>query len=213
MPKTSTYGGFIRYSAAQFGEKPFWAGFARDHLINNANHITDEAGQVLVNWCMTTTSTYLTPVMSGGLLILADTYYRICRFGPVPLLMQPDGSSRLLRGRLRGYLGNAATATYRMVVSAASESLRVRDDTAAPNAFTFTTTGTTDAWRDADTDNVCSLSAEDMAAAAQTLSALSAVGGDAISVQVPLVVVDVYAKSTSTGSVPRLTGLYLAEYV
>lgn len=218
----SVFKGYVRYSAGQLTENsPLGAGPARDHLSNNANHVADEAGQTLVNWGAGGTGAadagspgYLTPTLTGGNLAAANTYYRIEAWGPMPLLMAADGSSYALRGWLRGYLSAAGTATYRVTVCEASRSAEVRDDAGAANAFTFSTTGTSDAWRDATGDHICQLDGDEMAFAVRGLSALADIGSDhRVSVVVPMVMITVYAKSTAAASVPRLTGLYLAEYV
>lgn len=211
---TSTFKGYVRHSATYTGENsPFWAGSARNHLVNNANHIADEAAQVLVNWTASTSTSYLTPTLSGGALAATGTYYRITRFGPFPLLRKADGTSYTLRGRMRWYLAAAGTGTALVVVSAPARAIGDRDFGSATNVLKFTTTVTTDAWDDADTDNICNLTAEDMDYAQTEQTTLLAVAGAAVSVFVPLVTVTIYAKATATTAIPRLTGLYLAEYI
>lgn len=208
---TSIYKGFVRFDAAsQIADaSPVWAGLSRDHLVNNANHIADEQAQALINYSMSTTSAYLTPISGFS----ADTYYRVARFGPVSLLCKADGSSYPIRVRMGFYASNAATIVGRLVCCASSDSLRVRDSSAATNAATFTSTATADAWDDADTDNLISLSIDDMILCTRPMNALAAVAGATYSVPVFMPIVDVYLKSTSAASVPRLTRLYAAEYV
>ena len=212
---TSTYKGYVRFDASSQVDNAegVWSGIARDHLVNNANHIADEQAQVLCNWSMSTTGTYLTPTLSGGALVAANTYYRVTRLGPFPLLMKASGTSYQLRGRLRFFASNAATITGRVVCCAPEDSIRVRDSSTATNAMTFTSTATADAWDDADTDNLMSLSVEDMILCMDSRSALAAVSGASITVPIPMPIVDIYVKSTSTTSVPRVSGFYLAEYV
>lgn len=212
---TSIYKGYIRHNAGQLTDNSaFGAAQARDHLVNNANHIADSAGQVLINWSQTTTTSYRTPTLVAGSLADDDVFYKVTRFGPVPLLLMASGSSYQLRVRMRWYLAAAGTGTAVVAVSAAGRSLAVLDtaDTAT-NAATFETTATVDAWDNAEDDNLISLDADAMAAAMTEQSTLTAVAGTDVSVAVPLVVVDVYAKSSATSAVPRLTGLYLAEYI
>lgn len=211
---TSTFKGYVRHSAGQLTDNSaFGASQARDHLVNNANHIADSAGQVLINWSMTTASTYMTPDLSAGSLAAADTYYRFSPFGPFPLLVKGDGSSYQLRIRLAGYSAAAGTVTFRVVVSALAEALAARETSTATNAATFSTTATTNGWRDAATDNLVSLTPDDLFRTMTTLSTLDAVAGAAVSVRVPLAYVTVYGKGSVTAAVPRLTGLYLAEYI
>lgn len=218
---TSIFKGYVRHNAGQLTDNSaFGAAQARDHLVNNANHIADSAGQVLINWTAGTSGAadsgspgYLTPTLTGGNLAAADTYYRVTRFGPLPILVHSNGASYALRGRIRAYLSAAGTATFRAVICTPSRSLSTRNDTAAANAFTFVTTATSDAWDNAETDNIATLTADDVSLALTEQSTLAAVGGAAVSVYVALVTVDIYAKSSATTSVPRLTGFYLAGYV
>lgn len=213
MAATSTFKGYVRHSATYTAENsPLWSGSARNHLVNNANHIADQASQVLVNWSASTTTGYLTPPLNGANLLAADTYYRYPPFGPVPLLMNANGTSYWLRVRMRWYLAAAGTGTARLVVGAPSRSPFARDDSGSTNAATFITTATSDAWDDAETDNLIQLDADDMEAVRTDRATLAAVGGDVVSVTFPLATIHVWAKGSVVGAVPRLTGLYIAEY-
>lgn len=213
---TSLYKAFIRtdaatLSAAQHGAA---ADIARDLHVSNALHLADEMGQVRVAYKMIGSSDYLTPVTP---IAATATFYRIVQFPAWPALLVSSARAYRLRVRLAGYrsAANGTGITFRAVLSAPDriEVNRVMREAGA-GTLDFTTTATADADIDGTGGNlVAALDETGLAVALRERSVLLALAGSRGTVGVCMLSLTIFASTTNTSDVPRLTGVYAAEYV
>lgn len=208
---SSIYDGLIRFDTSRFGnERPVDTRHAQN-LINNALHLADQAGQVRVAWACRG-GDYATLDVSS---FSANVWYRIVALGPFPIMLREDGSAYPWRVRLAGYSSvNLDTSTFRAVLGAPSTLAgTARDGTVAANVLEVSTTSSTDAWLTPATDNVITLDASGVTAATESISTVTAAGGStAVTVQAATVHLEVWAKTSTINSEPRVTAIYGAEY-
>lgn len=108
---TSEHGGFIRGFGSEPGETdPVDTAIVRDAIVNNLNHLTDVAGQELVNlqavtaWQLGSPSTSVYRPL-GALPPL-----------PVPVRIRTDGSTYTVVVYLRASISAAGTADFRLAL-------------------------------------------------------------------------------------------------
>lgn len=179
--------------------------------LNNAAHLADESGQVLVNWGLKS-SGYIGFASNTG-----TTWRRVERYGPFPTTVRPDGKPFELRVHVRKSIGNvsAGTGTIRIVCGPLiSQDNDARTDSPPPgiamtNVLDFTATSST-----ANTGSgMIVIPAEKMSTMLQPIASLDD-SSNAQTVTVPQIYVDVWVKSSSaSNNDPKLHSLYVAEYV
>lgn len=180
-------------------------------LQNNAAHLADECGQVLVNWEFSAAS---------GLYIQAPgdtsnlTWKRIASYGPFPCTFRADGAPFQFRVRCAYRLDSAAAGTGYLRVAVGPSATLAGDAraTSAPSnvaQFTMTTAPTPPTQGSA----MVEIQSGRVASMLEGFSTFDG-NGDRTTVVIPQVYVDVWAiSSTTTQNNPRLYGLNVAEYV
>lgn len=207
---TSLLHAYIRHATGDFGDgDPCDAALARDVLFNNPMHIADECGQVRIAWTAGTSTSYL----EAGTPPSTSAWNKVTGFGPFPLTISADGESYALRVRMSGYNSKASTTIeWRAVLCTPTQSRRDLELN-GDNVANFTTTTTTDGAVDAATDNVILMSRAQVTEAIASFDTLAALGGGPATIDWCWVMLDIYAKTNDVTSLPRLTGVYAAEYV
>jgi hypothetical protein len=120
-----------------------------------------------------------------------------------------NGDSYGLRVRLRGYSDDASAVTWRLVLGAVGGG--EGPDAADVNVAEFSTSSSTDAWLDADTDNMIYLPASRMRR--KSISVIDDSSGNTAAVRIALCELRLYAQNNDAVTVDdRFTGLYAAEY-
>jgi len=209
----SEYGYYTRFNAADYvaQEEPFDTGLARD-MVNDVRHLFDVHGQVCVEWVTRTSSQYLEPATAS-----TSAFQYIASFGPFPLRLREDGTPYALRVRLAGKSSQGNSVTFRAVVGAAE--VLAGDVAASSSGLEGSTTSMASTW--ITTTNV-------VGGASSTLIALSVssvpemVRGESVAadtassefheIRWALAHLQVWGKTSNVLSMPRLTGVYVAEY-
>lgn len=230
---TSVYEGILDFDAALYGtdddfEETVLVG---DGLANGLLHCADEIAQVRVN--------YMAPAAAIAqdqdefetieTSPTASQWYRVggSPFGPWPLTLRADGTPYKLRIRLgvAASASNATTLTVRVVVCPLDEVTAVEErdrdtDRVYEVAWTASDTGTSPTWLvgesqgDAASETVITVDRESAFAWTQRVPTYDAVSAASpTTVQQVLVAAHVWAKTSSTGTLPRLQALHLAEYI
>ena len=205
----SPYEAYIPRSTSLYDElKPVSVGEAYA-LQNNAAHLADECGQVLVNWEFSAAS---------GLYIQAPgdtsnlTWKRIASYGPFPCTFRADGAPFQFRVRCAYRLYSAAAGTgYLRVAVGPSATLAgdARETSAPSNVAQFTMTTATLGYG----SGMVEIQSGRVASMLEGFSTFDG-NGSRTTVVIPQVYVDVWAISSSTTqNNPRLYGLNVAEYV
>lgn len=217
---TSPYGYRVRIGS-QFGtggESPISAPYARRVALNNLCHYADVFGQVRASWASSPRvggKGYLTPTTPT----VVDTPFLI--WGThFPIAVRADGSAYKLRIRIAGASSDGLNAVrFRAVLSPAAYNAAVSTRAEDYVFLTTTTTSSTAAWltgtsqgADAFTTMV-ELTSRDVSEAATITSTLSDVGGSERAVAQTLVMLGVYGQTANLAAVPRLHGVYAAEWV
>lgn len=210
---TSELGYYARFSESLIDAEDFVdTGMAR-RALNNLDHLADQRGQVLVNWCPTGTAAgdYLTVYESSP---AAETYYEIWRSSSFDLSVKPDGSSYSVR--LRSYF-TSNSGTYGVTLKYALVAADLDADRAAAerergdaNVGSNSRTSATYAW--ATPSSLLYMDADRVARARGTVSTINAVGGPAFPATVVRARIVVWANAAS-GATARLAGFYAAEYL
>lgn len=217
MP-TSVHSGRLLSGLGLAAPGAIGASIARDYAINNLLHLADEYAQVRVAW--------IAPVESEGYIsgrtssLTADRWFPIGSFGPFPIALRESGDSYRLRVRVAGSSSGGHAVKFRIVLAPLREALDLVNTTTADFIFeTATTTSGTGAWLTGASIGVeawttqVQLPAEYAAAWMRETATLTDVAGTAVGAQQCLVAVNVFGSTANTGSVPRLAGVYAAEFV
>lgn len=176
---------------------------------NNAAHLADESGQVLVNWAQPTSSALGIPSLTSN-----AAYRLLARYGPFPATMRADGLPFEYRVRLTMFVANSGGGVAQIKVAVGPLSSMRADVSASPipsNVFmvqTANTIGTPITLSGLLT--IPTNRQTNMIGPVQTYNST----GVASSFDFPSVYVDVWAISTTaTQNDPRISSLYVAEYV
>ena len=206
---TSSYSGFVRFDSTELADGvPTDALMART-LVNNVNHVADENAQVRVNWYTPGTQYASIEPFTKSASIVANTWYQVGVWGPWPACVGHDGIAYPVRVRLRGSVSNAAaTATFRIVYGALPNMITDRD-VAGANTADLTSTSTTLAWLSG--TSLLELDAAQTREGVQRLSVYSS--SAATSVEACMLGVSLWAQISNASYLPRVGGLYVAEYV
>ncbi len=200
---------------------PVDASFARDYMVNNANHLADEHGQVRVAWVSSATA------YSGGqgyiqptTLAITNSYRSYVKTNAWPIPIRQDDSSYRMRIRLAfAASAVAGTVTFRVVLAplGASEGFLLT----APDEFSYEASATTTAvaWRTGVSKGPLAnatqiyLTAARAAGFSTLTSTIADVGGAPTVAAQTLVALHIFAKTTHLSSQPRLYGVYAAEWI
>lgn len=210
MTATSSTGCYVRHADSYFADKqPVDASLYQDGLLASLVHLGDEAAQVRVAWVAKDSSSYLTPRSVASTAI----WYPVVRYGPFPVSIRADGTSYEWRVRLAAYTSNVHQITFRAALTTLA---REEEDVVAygGNVVEAASSSGTSAWLSpTGGSNTIVLSAPQVEDATTTIPSLAGVGGANVDVEVVWCVLAVWCKTANTGSTPRLTGVYAAEYV
>ncbi len=216
---TSIYGYRIR-AGSQFGTggtSPISAVYARRVLSNNLCHYADIFGQVRASWSgsLSAKLAYLVPttptVVNVPFLIWSTTF---------PISMRASLNTYKLRIRLAGASSDNTNAVrFRAVIGPASSIARLAVDAADYVFLTATTTSSTGAWLtgasqgSAAYTTMIGMTQRDVSDALVTTGTKIDIGGAGASVPQCLVTLAVYGQTANVAAVPRLYGVYAAEWV
>lgn len=227
---TSAYQGRIRTARAFDADAALDAGFVRDFVQNNLNHLADESAQVRVAYSSTSsgfedTTTGLTGFNNPGDFALGDRWYQLTSFGQFPIRVRKSGAPYRMRIRINASNQfSSSTTKIRVVLCPRSLArdlvLAAEDFVWESESFTSTSAGWragaslgTNAW----TTQV-SLSSADVESWVSTTSTVVDVGStDIVSTEQILVALNVWYSTenatTQELSSPVLRACYAAEYV
>ncbi len=202
----STYAGLIPYQTTDISDDdPFDAAMGRT-LVNNAIHLADSAGAVRVSWASTGTDFIepqfnTTPASTEKLMILSIG---------IPLTMTFGGNPFKLRIRFAGF-SSSSNATVDFNVGIGSYHLG-RTVAFNVDALSVSTTSTTSIWFDPG-ETLITLSPDLFVLGTQ--QGHSTEGGTGfVESTWHGTTIQVFGGSTDWSlAVPRLTGLYVAEWV
>lgn len=216
---TSPLEGFVRTEpTAEFA--PVSAARMRQVALNNALHAADEHAQVRVNW--------MAPAVGGGQGYIAtrasptaSVYYRIASFGPFPVSLREVGRTYYLRVRVAGISSAGHSVAFRVVISPVHEARGWDSYASAPgdHVYSATTSSTTPGWLTGASlgsealDTMAVVDAVKAERWTRSTDTLADVSGAHVGVSQCLVSANVLASTSNASSVPRLYGLYIAEYV
>lgn len=214
--------GLIYFPTADFGDdQPHDALNARCAM-NNAIHLADQAGRVLVNYALAENGAVLTNTSESD---SRDRWHIIARFGPFILTLDDDGVPYPIRIRVAGHSSAAATQTdMRVVVAPRGMSRDYVNATGAgadtlPNVAEVSSSSIITAWLtttiagSAGTLLTVSRTLAD-AAYVSALPTIDGIGGSAITIKSYDWECVVFGQNTGSSEVePVLDSLYLAEYV
>lgn len=197
--------------------RPVSAGVFR-RLVGNINQIGDQASQRRVNW-WPISGVYFEPETTATLV--ANTWYRAWHSAPFDLhLYTPVGAGELRSYGLRTRLSGAASALagtceFRVVIAAentgaidASTPAVVSPST---NVSMFFTTSTGHAWLTPDRA-ITYLDASHCTRAARDISVSNIIGGASSLTSWLRCTCEVWAFTSATASVPRVSGVIVDEY-
>lgn len=195
-------------SAAYDANKAVDAGLYHD-LLDSLAHLTDEMGQVRVNFPLRA-SQYLATQAPASTTI----WYPIAVLSVFPISCKPDITPFVIRARMTGYASANNSVTFRMVLAPAGQSADYASIPTAPaNVMEASTSSITEADL-APASNLITMSKEIMLSARRPLATYDAVsGGSPVTVDVAMVEISVWAKTSNTSATPRLAAAYAAEYV
>lgn len=224
----SEYGYAVKMPATLLptvAQAPASAGQFRD-LVNNAELFADEGGQV---WACT-------GIRSGAYVTVDATSLtepvHLFRVGPFPIRCRPgssritssstaDGGPYALRVRIGGQISTAnGTGSFYAVAGPPdamegppliTASVIASGGTTPAWACSTSTASTTEAWLTSSPSDLLTLPASTFAGLHATWRTTNLDGFEE-TVDVYPVVVDIYGYATGTG-MPRLSGIYIAEYV
>ena len=208
---SSDFQGFIRHDQAIIADGyPVNAALYRD-VLDSQLHLFDEYAQVRVAFPERSGSLYMTTATPAN----TSTYYPVGpAFGPFPLTINAaTGASFAVRILATVAMSGAKTGTFHIVVSAPSRAAAYAAGTPGSNVLVATTasTGVVDL---APSSNIVTLDTTMVNEALIDRAAYDAVSsGTPVSVPVCWVTCSVWAKTADVTALPRLFGLYVAEYV
>lgn len=217
---TSPYGYRVR-TGSQFGtagSSPISAVYARRVLLNNLCHYADIFGQVRVAWASSPRvgKNYVTPTTPT----VTNSPYLIGASEPFPIAVRRNGQSYKLRVRIAGASSDNTNAVrFRVVLAPVTSAGSLVLDAADYVFLTATTTSSTAGWLTGASQGsgayttMVALSAEQAASMQQTTGTLSDISGTPVGVQQVLVSLQVYGQTANVAAVPRLHGVYAAEWV
>lgn len=225
MTASSPKAGRVLYPASyQQSDDPLDSVLYRNVVANNALHAADQTSRVFVNWRAVKSSlvtgnpkTHLEPDQLGA----ANTWYPIGIFGPWPMSLWDDLVPYKVRVELVGASTGGATATFGMAIAPVEgpfNPTRMLDSgTDNVDRLIFaTTTSATPAILAASTgSDLITPSPLAIRTSEMPRQTLDDTGGALIEVITHDIAFHVYAKSSGTGagSLPKLYGLHIAEFV
>lgn len=203
----SRFGGYVVRDASLYEEYNPVSTSEAIALANNAAHLCDQRGQVLINWALHTGS---------GLGAAGNTgtarWKLVRRYGAFVCSLRPDAGTYKFRVRVTRSLANASAGTgyIRIVVGPPSMTESpARNPVNQPNVASFSTTSGSETT----SYSMIEIPAAQVPAMLQTVRTFNGAGNPS-SVMMPMVVVDVWMRSsTASQNDPRLHELYVAEYV
>jgi hypothetical protein len=205
MTASSLYTGIIAYDQANHAADDPLSVDVGLALANNALHFADQAGQVRIAWDTVTGSELQAAAATG------TTYTDILpKLPPFPLRLRPDGSTYAIRMRLGGYSTDGTSVTIRAVLGNVGSS-RARINDVFGNVADFTTTSTSNAWRDESGGSGWTV-LEFPAAEVRTVSREIVTRSNTREMaSIALFELQVFV-ATAGATKARLSGLYAAEY-
>ena len=228
----STY--FVRKPSAHLlnaDNGPASAGESAE-VASNVTHLADQAGQVWACDGLIAARYKTTDSAATGTVPVCEHMRRIKCFsirtrpsstGGIASSSTADGGPYKLRIRIGGAVSVAGTASFYVVAGpdrppldgTAAVYAFVAGATLGANATTGSTTSTTEAWDSGWTTPLAShlltVDASVLESTRRTYSTLD-YDGNAVSVEVYALVVDIYGYTATNGVRPRLFGAYVAEY-
>lgn len=215
---TSPLEGFVR-TAGTTNYDAVSATVARQNALNNVLHAADEHAQVRVNW--------MSKAVGGGQGYIdtraaptASVWYKLASFGPFPLAVREVGRSYYLRVRVACASSSIHQVNLRVVISPITLSRGLASTATSPGDYVYeVSTSTTVAWvagTSLGSEALSTMTVVDAAHASewtQTVSTLTDVSGAGTGVEQCLVYANVVGSTANTASIPRLYGLYIAEYI
>lgn len=216
---TSAFQGRIQFDEADHSDDSPLSDDVGRVLANNLLHFADGAGQVRAAWAAPTPSLapsgvvdYLTVKTLGDtddqgvpwVIWVGGVFVPVCH---------NDGRPYPMRVGLSGYSPSGASVTFSLVYAAAVPSVHaaLAGQTDALVSL-YTTTSTTDGVITG-SKTLISPTRDDALAGVDELATVDAIGGDHEGIAVPLMMLSVWASTADYTNLPRLTGLYAAEYV
>lgn len=202
---TTTLQRYVRFGPATIDAlDPCDAGMC-GRALSNLNHLADQYAQARVNQ-LAPAGEYLAASAKDP-----DVWGRVWTSTPFDIHVRADGSSYRARVRLRvSSASDTWTATFRAVLSPLSESASERD-VAGPNVGEVSSTSSALAW-----EAPASLLYLDGPRVGRALREVATVDEVAGPVRTALWLrcnLAVWAKRNNVGATPRLSGVYLAEYM
>lgn len=218
---TSPLGGRLLgniYGLTQY--TPVGAAIARDFAVNNLLHFADEYAQVRVAWTPTVT-TYSggTGYLTGRTSALSvNIWYPIASYGPFPIALREDGRSYRLRVRIAGASSGGHAVKFRLVLAPQSEAPARVTQSLDSIYETATTTSSTGAWLTgasvlSSLATQVQATSEETSAWITTTSTLTDLAGDDTGASQCLVSCAIYGSTANVASIPRLHGVYAAEWI
>lgn len=205
MTASSLYTGIIRFNELYHRRDRPVSVDAGLMLANNALHFADQAGQVRIAWDIGTGDELQAAAATG------TTYTDILpKLPPFPIRLRPNGSTYAIRMRLGGYSTDGTSVTFRAVLGNVGTG-RARLNDVEGNVADFTTTSTSNAWRDVNGGSgwtVLEYPASEVATVARQVITRS---GDREMTSIALFELQVFV-ATVGATKARLSGLYAAEY-
>ncbi len=210
---SSERGHFVRtYPTRLAADEPFHAGHARD-LVGNVNHLADQYAQRRVAWVALAASHYYEPDI-GAASVAANEWYRCWSSTPFDLHVTEAGLSYALRVRVRAARSaGSGTITARAVVAAAGRGRGYYGSLDNTNVAEGASASATHAWLTmSPSDGMIYLSESQVAEAAQDVATTDQIPGDTVTAQWLRCTVEVWARTTDTGSIPRISGCQVDEF-
>lgn len=216
---TSPLDGFARTPVISAFD-PIDATQMRQIALNNALHAADEHAQVRVNW--------MSKAVGGGQGYIdtraaptANTWYKLASFGPFPLALREVGRSYYLRVRVAAASSSIHQISVRVVISPLSLARGLAATATSPGDYVYqvVTSSSTAAWLTGASlgsealDTMVVVGAANASAWTETTSTLTDVSGAGTGVDQCLVYANVVGLTANAASIPRLYGLYIAEYI
>lgn len=212
MTASSEYSGLVHFPPAPWldADEPVDTATVRDGIINNARHHYDCAPQQIAAW-VAPTGTFLEPEIAPG---RSETDYSpMARVGPFPLVIRTDRRTAKVIVRLGVRVANATTGTFLVILRRPIPvGLRGRPPEDGPHVGTVTTTSLTSEWQDLGALQVTQRTEVEDSVRLVTMER-NQVAGELGTVEVPLFVLDIYAKTATGGVNPQLVGVYARSFI
>jgi len=214
---SAPYAGGIEYNVSELVEEDAVDTSLAVTLLNNLIHTADQRAQVRVAFTGLSGSFLTCDTIGAG---NTDTFLPIASFGPFDATLKTDGTPYLMRIRIAGRASAANSVTFRVAICPGRGALTARGLDYVRNRIAnngadvleATTSATAVAWlAPANTSADPAIIVAD--AVGQELTQ-DVTGGTAASVAVDTaqMMAHVWASSTTSGTQPRLDGLYVAEF-